>query len=77
MTIDFNALLTQEQKVAIVTNNLQQLAAQAYTLELNKKAIEDSNVADKEDRLVGIAADEETLEKAISVYQAELDELQK
>lgn len=77
MAIDFNALLTQEQKVAIVSNNLQQLAAQAYTLELNKKAIENSNIADKDDRLVALAADEETLEKAISVYQAELAELQK
>jgi DNA gyrase/topoisomerase IV subunit A len=77
MAIDFNSLLTKEQKAAIVANSLQQLAAQAYTLELNKKAVEESNIADKDDRLVSIAADEETLAKAIEVYQSELAELQK
>ena len=77
MAIDFNSLLTKEQKAAIVANSLQQLAAQAYMLELNKKALEESNVADKEDRLASITADEETLEKAINVYQSELAELQK
>jgi hypothetical protein len=77
MAIDFNTLLTTEQKVAIVSNNLQQLAAQAYTLELNTKAIKDSDIADKDERLAALAADEETLSKAIAVYQAELGELQK
>lgn len=77
MAIDFNSLLTKEQKAAIVANSLQQLAAQAYTLELNKKALEESNLADKDNRLASIAADEETLAKAIEVYQSELAELQK
>lgn len=77
MAIDFNALLSTEQKVAIVSNNIQQLAAQAYTLQLNKKAIQEADIADKEDRLVALAADEETLEKAIAVYEAELADLQK
>lgn len=76
MAIDFNALLTNEQKVALVANNLQQLAAQAYVLELNKKAITESEVSDKEERLISMSADEETLQKAIAVYQAELESLQ-
>lgn len=76
MAIDFNALLTNEQKVALVANNLQQLAAQAYVLELNKKAITESEVSDKEERLASMSADEETLQKAIAVYQAELESLQ-
>ena len=75
MAIDFNVLLTTEQKVAIVSGNIQQLAAQAYTLDLNKKAIENSEIADKEDRLAAIIADEETLSKALEIYQAELAEL--
>jgi hypothetical protein len=77
MAIDFNALLTTEQKVAIVSNNLQQFAAQAYTLELNKRAIQDSDISDKEERLATLAVDEDTLQKAITIYQAELAELQK
>lgn len=75
MSVDFNALLTLEQKQAILTNNIQQFAAQGYTLALNREAIEKANPEDLQDRLAAIDADIKTVESATEVYQAALADL--
>jgi hypothetical protein len=75
MSVDFNALLTLEQKQAILANNIQQFAAQGYTLKLNREAIEKANPEDLQDRLAAIDADIKTVESATDVYQAALADL--
>jgi hypothetical protein len=75
MSVDFNALLTLEQKQQILANNIQQFAAQGYTLNLNREAIEKANPEDLQDRLAAIDADIKTVESATEVYQAALEEL--
>ena len=75
MSVDFNALLTLEQKQQILANNIQQFAAQGYTLNLNREAIEKANPEDLQDRLDAIDADIKTVESATEVYQAALEEL--
>jgi hypothetical protein len=75
MSVDFNALLTLEQKQQILANNIQQFAAQGYTLSLNREAIEKANPEDLQDRLDAIDADIKTVESATEVYQAALEEL--
>jgi hypothetical protein len=75
MSVDFNALLTLEQKQAILANNIQQFAAQGYTLKLNREAIEKVNPEDLQDRLAAIDADIKTVESATEVYQAALADL--
>ena len=72
MPINFDALLTTEQKRELLTQRLQQFAAEAYQHELNRQiatTISDENaVAQSEAALI-------TLETAINVHQEALDGL--
>ena len=75
MSVDFNALLTLEQKQAILANNIQQFAAQGYTLNLNRQAVQNAGGEEVQVRLDAIDADIKTVESATEVYQAALAEL--
>lgn len=72
MTINYNELLTVEQKKAIVEQRITNFAAEAYQHSLNKVANENMQEAEM------VAAAEKSikiLEEAIAVYQAELQRL--
>ena len=72
MAIDFNNLLTADQKRDLLTQRIQQFATEAYQHELNRQIAETVNdqpaVAQAESALA-------TLETAITVHEAELDGL--
>jgi hypothetical protein len=74
MSIDFNALLTLEEKQNILTNKVKGYAAEAYQVKLNKEALEKNpdvnaeGISDSDKALVN-------LEEAINVYLAELNSL--
>lgn len=72
MAIDYDALLTVDQKKAIVENRLQQIVTEAYQTELNKKIqlpnIDEKNVADYDATL-------SLLESAVAVHLEELAKL--
>lgn len=72
MALNFDELLTVEQKRSIISNKITEFAAQAYQIALNKKTLEDSA---SEEQLEAIDRDTALLEKAIATYQAELDSL--
>lgn len=72
MSVDYNNLLTVEQKQNILNGNLQQFAAQAYVLELNKKAIIAAASEGSDEKVAVIDSDIKSLTQAISVYQEEL-----
>jgi len=74
MSIDYSALLTDEQKRNILEQRIAQFAAEAYQHELNKKAGKNIGVEDQAE-----AADKALalLESAINTYQSELDSLPK
>jgi hypothetical protein len=69
MAINFNNLLTVEQKRSLLEQRIQQFASEAYQHELNRQIavnVEDEQaVAQSEQALV-------TLEAAITVHEAEL-----
>lgn len=69
MAIDFNNLLTVEQKRSLLEQRIQQFASEAYQHELNRQIavnVEDEQaVQQSEQALV-------TLEAAITVHEAEL-----
>jgi hypothetical protein len=72
MSIDYTALLTVEQKKAILEQRISQFAAEAYQHSLNKKTsegLEDLQGAENSEKSLQI------LEAAITVYKAELDSL--
>ena len=72
MTIDYNALLTNEQKRSIVQQRIAQFAAEAYQHELNKKTFESlEDQAQIESSSTAVT----NLEAAIKIHQAELDSL--
>jgi uncharacterized phage infection (PIP) family protein YhgE len=74
MSIDFGALLTTEQKQNLLTQRIQQFAAEGYQHTLNKQVAESKDPVDEtllEQSNNAIA----TLTAAISEYQAELDKL--
>jgi hypothetical protein len=75
MSVDFNALLTLEQKQAILANNIQQFAAQGYSLQLNREVVLKAGGEDVQERLDTIDADIKTIETATEVYQAALADL--
>jgi hypothetical protein len=72
MAIDFNNLLSAEQKHDLLTQRIQQFASEAYQHELNRQiavSVNDAEAtANAESALV-------TLETALNVHQAELDSL--
>jgi len=74
MSIDFNSLLTVEERTSVVTQRVQQLAVEAYQLTLNLNVFgvqEEPN----ENAIAEINKNLELLESMISVYKQELDSL--
>ena len=72
MTIDYNNILSSEQKRSIVSQRISQLAAELYQHSLNKKAFE--NIGDEP----GVESTEKAitiLESALSVHEEELKSL--
>lgn len=72
MTINYEALLTDEQKKNILQQRVQQFAAEAYQHEINKQVAQATNNED------GVKAANDALDilsKAIEVHQAELAKL--
>ena len=68
MAIDYSGLLSPEQKQALLTERIQQFAAEAYQHQLNKQIAEtigDSEAISNADAALA------TLETAIIVYQTE------
>ena len=72
MPIDFNNLLTPEQKRDLLTQRIQQFAAEAYQHELNRQiAVEVQDQPAIEQAESALA----TLETAINVHEVELNGL--
>lgn len=72
MTIDYNALLSVEQKRQILEQRIAQFASEAYQHSLNKKsleAVEDTNGVESANKSIQV------LEAAITVHKAELEAL--
>ena len=72
MAIDFESLLTTQQKRDLLQNRIAQFAAEAYQYTLNKKTAEDIN---SESQIEAADKNLEILESAIRVHQAELEAL--
>jgi hypothetical protein len=72
MAIDFNNLLTADQKRDLLTQRLSQFASEAYQHELNRQIAEHISDQPAIDQAESALA---TLEIAIDVHQAELDGL--
>ena len=72
MAIDFGALLTDDQKAALLQQRISQFAAEAYQHELNKKTGESVGSADQVEASTKAL---EVLEAAITVHQQELTAL--
>lgn len=70
MSIDFNSLLTVEERKAVVTQRIQQLAVEAYQLTINKKVLE-SQAEPNEQALLEITNNLNFLEQIISAYSQE------
>jgi hypothetical protein len=74
MSIDFNELLTLEEKQSIAGQRLKNYAAEAYQITLNVEALK----VDAETNADAIAESEKTLvtlENAVNVYKKELESL--
>jgi hypothetical protein len=74
MSIDFNSLLTVDERKAVVTQRVQQLAVEAYQLTLNKKVLE-TQEEPNEKALTEIDNNLDLLGQMISVYHQELESL--
>jgi hypothetical protein len=74
MSIDFNSLLTVEERKAVVTQRVQQLAVEAYQLSLNLNVL-NAQEEPNEQALTEINKNLELLDQMISVYKQELDSL--
>jgi hypothetical protein len=72
MSIDFDAVLTNEQKAEIIQQRITQFAAEAYQHELNKKTAEKLG---SDEQIENINKNLEILESAIEVHKAELAKL--
>lgn len=72
MAIDFEKLLTNQQKAGLISQRIQEFAAQAYQLTLNKATVEELQQEDAEANIENIDRDLAVLEKAIDFHQAEL-----
>ena len=72
MSIDFNSLLTVEERKAVVTQRIQQLAVEAYQLTLNLNVINAQEVP-SEQALTEINNNLNILEQMISVYKQEFN----
>ena len=72
MAIDFNNLLTPDQKRDLLTQRINQFATEAYQHELNRQIAETIN---DEQAVLQAESALATLETAITVHEAELDGL--
>ena len=72
MALDFNSLLTGEQKHNLLTQRIEQFAAEAYQHELNRQIAAQVNDSDSVAQCEAALA---TLETAITVHQEELKSL--
>jgi hypothetical protein len=72
MAIDFNNLLTHDQKRDLLTQRIQQFATEAYQHELNRQIATSVNDAQAVEQAEAALV---TLETAINVHQVELDGL--
>ena len=75
MSIDFNTLLTVEERTSVVKQRIQQLAVEAYQLSLNLNVI-NAQEEPNEKALSEINANLDLLGQMISVYKQELDTLE-
>lgn len=72
MAIDYEGLLSAEQKRSLLQQRITQFASEAYQHELNKKTLEsigDTAGIESSDKALA------TLEAAISVHKAELESI--
>ncbi len=74
MSIDFNSLLTVEERKSVVTQRVQQLAVEAYQLTLNLNVL-NAQEETNEQALTEINNNLNILEQMITVYKQELDSL--
>jgi hypothetical protein len=74
MSIDFNSLLTVEERTSVVTQRIQQLAVEAYQLSLNLNVI-NAQEEPNEQAQTEINNNLGLIEQMISVYKQELDSL--
>jgi len=74
MSIDFNSLLTLDERKAVVIQRVQQLAVEAYQLSLNKNVL-NAQAEPNEQALTEINNNLGLLEEMIAVYKQELDSL--
>jgi len=74
MSIDFNSLLTVDERTSVVTQRIQQLAVEAYQLSLNLNVI-NAQEEPNEQAQTEINSNLNLLEQMISVYKQELDTL--
>jgi hypothetical protein len=71
MSIDFNTLLTVDERKSVVTQRVQQLAVEAYQLSLNLKVV-NAQKEPNEQAQTEINTNLGLLEEMISVYNEEL-----
>lgn len=74
MSIDFNSLLTVDERKAVVTQRVQQLAVEAYQLTLNLKVV-NAQEEPSEQAITEITNNLNLLEQMLSTYSAELSTL--
>jgi len=74
MSIDFNSLLTLEERKAVVTQRVQQLSVEAYQLTLNLNVL-NAQEEPNEQALTEINNNLSILEQMINVYKEELASL--
>jgi hypothetical protein len=74
MSIDFNSLLTVEERKTVVTQRIQQLAVEAYQLTINKRVI-DSQSEPNAQASGEIENNLKFLEQIIATYSEELKTL--
>ena len=72
MAIDFDTLLTVDEKANILTQRIKQFAAEGYQINLNKQ------VAESTENAAGVEEADKNLviiEEAINTYKTELESL--
>jgi hypothetical protein len=74
MAIDFDSLLTVDERKTVVTQRVQQLAVEAYQLSLNLNVL-NAQEETNEQALTDINNNLNLLEQMLSVYNQELNSL--
>jgi molecular chaperone DnaK (HSP70) len=72
MSLDYNSLLTADQKRTLLQGRIQQFASEAYQYTLNLKTAEELG---SEDQVESIKKSITVLETAIKIHQEELSKL--